>query len=207
MLFYVIYLFLLIIWAFISYFSHWKNKWHLKRNPIIIIIIIQNIYSLPIFRQLECALCSCHQNNSWEIQNVLCCLVVVVSISFASLWPGAVLACSRSPVSIPEQFKINCSLSLLHVPTITSSGHWEAKWKHGVPELASHLSVVGPLLVPLTLFLFFCRLTFQDSLLVLWQDSQLQSKVEFAAWRAQWTDSRLNRKCLRGISKPELWAI
>ncbi|XP_027277467.1 threonine aspartase 1 isoform X4 [Cricetulus griseus] len=29
------------------------------------------------------------------------------------------------------------------------------------------------------------RLTFQDSLLVLWQDSQLQSKVEFAAWRAQ----------------------
>ncbi|XP_060239175.1 threonine aspartase 1 isoform X5 [Meriones unguiculatus] len=28
------------------------------------------------------------------------------------------------------------------------------------------------------------RLTFQDSLLVLWPDSRLQSKVEFAAWRA-----------------------
>lgn len=43
---------------------------------------------------------------------------------------------------------------------------------------------LGTLLALLMLFLFLCRLTFQDSHLVLWQGSPWPSKVGFAAWRA-----------------------
>lgn len=46
-----------------------------------------------------------YQNHSSEIQTVLCCWDVSVSIISASLWTGAVLACSRCALNIPDQFK------------------------------------------------------------------------------------------------------
>lgn len=49
-----------------------------------------------------------------------------------------------------------------------------------------------PLCHTLALLMFsclpLCRLTFQDSLPVRWQDSLWPLKVGFAAWRARWTD-------------------
>lgn len=60
------------------------------------------------------------------------------------------LACSRCPWTSLSSLNQE-GLPLRNVPSITSSGHWEAKWRRDVPELASRLSAAGPLLAPLTL--------------------------------------------------------
>lgn len=70
-------------------------------------------------------------------------------------------------------------------------------------------SLLGPgrtLLAPLMFSCLLCRLTFQDSLPVRWQDSRWPSKVGSVAWKAQWTDpSRLSRKQLRAVFRT--WAL
>jgi hypothetical protein len=72
-------------------------------------------------------------------------------------------------------------MTLLSVATLTAGGHSEKQQRHGI---LSGLHIRDFASTSDTLFLFLCRLTFHDSLLVLWQDSLLPSKVGFAAWRA-----------------------
>lgn len=124
-------------------------------------------------------------NKNQRIAALFC----AVEVSLSPLHPYELLLCLHVAdaqwTSLSDLNNQGMTL-LLNVATLTAGGHSEEQQRQGV---LSGLHIRDPAGTSDALFLFLCRLTFHDSLLVLWQDSPLPLKVGFAAWRAQWTDS------------------